>query len=79
MPRNRILQHTEAMRIVNEVWPVGQTEIVASELRQVLESTGNADIVDNIRNLKAGGYLRGYIRQNSDGTTSHMITKGERA
>lgn len=48
------------------------TPMQRQELVDALEASGNLAAVSHFQALKAQGILRGYIRLNEDGTTSHV-------
>jgi hypothetical protein len=67
----------EVMTAVNAAFPAGQSEVDSGVLREAMTSQGNADAIRFLRDVKNAGLLRGYVRLNPDGTTTHMVAKVE--
>lgn len=67
----------EVVSAINAAFPAGQTEVEASVLRENMTAQGNAAAIQFLRDAKNAGKLRGYIRQNPDGTSTHVLAKVE--
>lgn len=75
MPRR--VSNDVALAELNEVWPESVVEMDAQTLRASLQNAGKSDLIPLLRNLKQSGALRGYVRLNDDGTTTHVVARVE--